>query len=296
MRIAMGGGVEKESNLLSAKEAEIQKAISETRTELSWFEKIVTRVQEFFTNPQEALKNLWKDITWQNKEKPTNSSDGGNPTTDKTPETNNTSHMRLDASKKLENYSDAEAKTLFTNVFGEGLVTNAFMYLTHNSSAAMLRTVALAKHEGNLDFDIKNLDPNKASKQKNYSTFQLSAKNLDEKLAESKVGFRKLLANTPFSRMSDSGFDSIFASLDVRQQNLALWLGHIMSRPRPYEILKDLANPHLSDDQVANLMSKRIQGGIDAIGWGVVKQMKTAKAWDYFSAMRSHGYEPMNVA
>ena len=280
------------------KEDAIKSIIEESNQELKKeFWGFVDRIKNFFTGSVQALKDLYADITWQSREKAQSVQENTTQSTQGTNEwMNDISNKEINEEKTLNEYTDAEAKTLFTSVFWTGLVTDAFMHLTNGSGAAMLRTVALAKHEGNLDFDIRNRDPNLKSKQNNYSTFQLSAKNLDAKLTESKRWFKKLLQNTPFANMNDDEFMHTFNQLDVRQQNLALWLWHIMSRPKPYQILADLGNPDLSETEVATLMSKRIQWGISDIGKWVVKQMKTAKAGDYFAAMRSHGYEPRNIA
>lgn len=169
-------------------------------------------------------------------------------------------------------------------------VTQLFTYLTHNSPVAMQRTLALASHEGAFNFHIRNADPNTASRQKNYSTFQLSAVDLPKKIAESKQWAKKLIAWTP---MANIDIDAVYDTLDERQKNLFLWVGHIMSRKNPMQIFADLWDPNLSDAQVVNLMSKRIQGGIPDIGHDVVKKTKSATAANYYAQMSKHGYESL---
>ncbi len=93
--------------------------------------------------------------------------------------------------------------------------------------------------------------------------------------------------------MANIDIDAVYDTLDERQKNLFLWVGHIMSRKNPMQIFADLWDPNLSDAQVVNLMSKRIQGGIPDIGHDVVKKTKSATAANYYAQMSKHGYESL---
>jgi hypothetical protein len=113
-----------------------------------------------------------------------------------------TSVKNIDVKKPMSQYSPEESRGLFESVFGTGMATQLLFHVTKNSPIAMQRVLALASHEGAFHFGIRNADPNKASGQVNYSTFQLSAKDLPAKILEAKNGAKKLIAGTPLASMN----------------------------------------------------------------------------------------------
>ena len=192
--------------------------------------------------------------------------------------------------KELKALTFEEAKTLASKVFGQGPATDLLCALSKNTPAMILRTVALGKHEGGLKFGLKNVDPNKRSKQINIGTFQMSAAKdeIVSKWNQNIESGKKLLKenNIPyeesyFKKITNYNEETWDNEIQKAQTDLLVRLGYIQSGRGGETTLNKLADANLSAPEIQKLMSTTIQGGIDAIGKDVVAQINTANTEQY---------------
>lgn len=185
--------------------------------------------------------------------------------------------------KNLKELNFEEAKILANKIFGDGPATNLLFAMSNNTPAMILRSIALAKHEGGLKFWLKNTDPNKKSAQINIWTFQISAKkneivnkrnkNLEEGLLllkEHNISYEEAY----FKKLNNYNDETWDSTQQKAQTDLLVWLWFIQKERGGKATLEKLADNTLSDNEIVDLMSSKIQWGIGAIGKDIVAQIK----------------------
>lgn len=206
-----------------------------------------------------------------------------------TNETSNTEQITLE-NKALNTLTFDEAKLLTEKVFGKGPATDLLYAMSNNEPAMIQRVIALGQHEWWLIFGRKNEDPNKKSEQINIGTFQISGKKKDIVKKRNKnleEGIALLKQNN--ISYTENDFKKIQTYKDITgntknqkaQTDLLVWLGFVSTERGGNTTFTKLADPKLSTNDIATLMSKTIQWGIPAIGKDVVAQINTKSTNDY---------------
>lgn len=182
--------------------------------------------------------------------------------------------------KELKNF--AEAKTFAYSIFGKGPATEALITLSKGNSAAIIRTIALAKIENWLKFGAenfalivkKNLFVRSADTWWDIWTFQIH--DVNKQAATDKYNKNLDIWKKQFLpvgiRLSDTDANA------AAQRDLLCWLGYVYSSPWWQKLLEELANPSLNDSQVWALMAK-IQWGL--VGDKMVADLANNKVSDY---------------
>ncbi len=196
----------------------------------------------------------------------------------------------LNLSKRLDNLTLSEGISLAKRVFGKWPATELLIALTKKygkwSPALISRYIMLGRHEGRLQFGHVNSDPNRKSGQFNRSTFQLSAKpqSLVSKINQSLSSGKRLAAQAWIQIAADDIHH--FTNQDLKaMQNLKSWiytyspsksvlaqhdlLAHLWytyNISGNVSLISQFADPTIRSQQLAALVSKKIQVGDPAIG------------------------------
>ena len=192
--------------------------------------------------------------------------------------------------KKLSELTFEEAKLFAKKVFWEWPATELLYKLSKDNTALIQRVIALGKHEWELEFGRKNVDPNRQSAQINIWTFQISAKQkeITSKRNENISAGEALLKeyNIPyesnyFKKLKNYKEETWDSTVKKAQTDLLVWLWYIENERGWEATFNKLADNTLDWSQVQKLMSTTIQGGISAIGKDVVAQISTKNTDDY---------------
>ena len=186
----------------------------------------------------------------------------------------------------------SEASLFAEKVFWTWAATELLIKLSSWSPSMILRTIALAKHEGKLNFGRKNEDPNKQSGQINIWTFQISAKKnqivkkRNDCLSQGKVMLNEQWISyqeNDFRELSDYNQETANNKVGKAQVDLLVWLGYLKERGGE-EIFRELRDENLREQEIITLMSTKIQWWIKDIGEDVLAQINN-NTWNNYPTL-----------
>lgn len=191
-------------------------------------------------------------------------------------------------SKPLGQLTAQESHELVRTVFGNSYGAKALIALDQangNHGTLIQREIALGHHEGKLQFGRENRDPSSGY---NFGTYQIGGvgSTRPESLAKYQ---RNLEAGIQlYQRQTSDQVDR--SRLTTADKDVLCHLGFIESERRSHGgTIQRLADPNLSEAEVARLMSHGIQGGEPGIGRDVVAHMRGPVNLD---AVRAREQEP----
>lgn len=165
---------------------------------------------------------------------------------------------------KLGELTFDEAKLLFVDIFGTGAATDLWIRMAQGQACMLTRMVALGAHESDLEFHAEGEDP--CGKGSDKGAFQIYAEG---RQANANARYAKLLA--------DAGRRygvSSFASLTPAQQDLLVHAEYIRAERGGEATFAGLRDGNMPEGALITFMHKKVQGGIEAIGIGVVAQLQ----------------------
>ena len=136
------------------------------------------------------------------------------------------------------------------------------------------RVLAMGQHEGGLDFGRRNPDPAAGY---NNGTFQLGGRGSTPESTAANYERQLTRGIEVYQNLSGKTVDR--ASLNVADKDVFAHIGYMATRGEeafrtplpPNQLLREMADPTITGDGLANLVSRRIQGGDPSIGADVVR-------------------------
>ncbi len=174
--------------------------------------------------------------------------------------------------KTMADLNPKESIALAKKIFHTGPATDLLIAIDEGTGVMIKRMIALWYHEGWLKFGRQNPDPASGY---NYGTFQIGGSN---STPESSLLKYNQCLEAWINLAKWYGISTSPESItDLAQKDLIAHLGYIDSQRWGNNTFTKLRDGSLSDGEVVDLMSNKIQWGISAIWKSVVSQIQNTR-------------------